>query len=40
MAEWVSVGGPCRRQCDVDETLVCKSCGMSFRRPDDDGANN
>lgn len=30
--KYVSVGGPCRRQCRVDkETLVCQSCNMSFR---------
>jgi predicted Fe-S protein YdhL (DUF1289 family) len=30
--EYVPVGGPCRRQCDVDkETLICQSCNMSFR---------
>ncbi len=30
--EYVPVGGPCRRQCDVDkETLVCKSCGLSYK---------
>jgi len=36
MTEYVSVGGPCRRQCDVDkETFVCKSCGMSYQRVDE-----
>ncbi len=30
--KYVSIGGPCRRQCRVDkETLVCQSCNMSFR---------
>jgi hypothetical protein len=33
MSEWIRVGGPCRRQCDVDsKTLVCHACGMWFRR--------
>jgi predicted Fe-S protein YdhL (DUF1289 family) len=33
MTEYISVGGPCRRQCDVDKkTLVCKSCGMSYKK--------
>jgi predicted Fe-S protein YdhL (DUF1289 family) len=31
MSEYKPVGGPCRRQCDVDkETLVCRSCGLSY----------
>ena len=26
----------CRRQCDVDkETLVCKSCGLSYKVADE-----
>jgi len=34
--KYVSVGGPCRRQCDVDkETLVCKSCGLSYKRQEE-----
>jgi len=33
MSDWIPVGGPCRRQCDVDaKTLVCHSCGMWFRK--------
>ena len=25
-------GGPCRRQCDIDnKTLVCKSCGLNYK---------
>jgi predicted Fe-S protein YdhL (DUF1289 family) len=29
--KWKQYGGPCRRQCDVDEkTLVCQSCGMWY----------
>ena len=32
MTEYEPVGGPCRRQCDVDkETLVCRSCGLSYK---------
>ena len=32
MTAYVPVGGPCRRQCDVDmKTLVCNSCGMSYK---------
>ena len=32
MSEYEPVGGPCRRQCDVDkETLVCRSCGLSYK---------
>lgn len=34
--KYVPVGGPCRRQCDVDkETFVCKSCGLSYKRQED-----
>ena len=35
--KYVPVGGnPCRRQCDVDkETLVCKSCGLSYKKADE-----
>jgi predicted Fe-S protein YdhL (DUF1289 family) len=30
--EYRSVGGPCRRQCDVDKkTLVCNNCGLSYK---------
>ncbi len=35
MSDYVEVGGPCRRQCDVDkETLICRSCGLSYRKVD------
>jgi len=31
--KWKQYGGPCRRQCDVDkDTLVCNSCGMSYKK--------
>ena len=34
MTEWIQVGGPCRRQCDVDkDTLICQSCGMYYGKP-------
>jgi predicted Fe-S protein YdhL (DUF1289 family) len=30
--KYIPVGGPCRRQCDVDkETLVCKNCGLYYK---------
>ena len=33
MTEYISVGGPCRRHGDVDKkTLVCKSCGMYYKK--------
>jgi len=36
VSEWKSEGGPCRRQCDVDmKTMVCKSCGMCYKRVDE-----
>ena len=38
MSDWIPVGGPCRRQCDVDsQTLVCRSCGMWFRKKTTEG---
>ena len=36
MSDYVAVGGPCRRQCDVDkETLVCRSCGLNYKQDDE-----
>lgn len=36
MTEYEPVGGPCRRQCDVDkETLVCRSCGLNYKQVDE-----
>ena len=35
MSKFKAVGGPCRRQCDVDKrTLVCRSCGLSYQITD------
>tara|TARA_B100001564_G_C20668487_1_gene684911 strand:- start:5980 stop:6096 length:117 start_codon:yes stop_codon:yes gene_type:complete len=37
MTNYKKIGGPCRRQCDVDkETLVCNSCGMYYGKVDKD----
>jgi predicted Fe-S protein YdhL (DUF1289 family) len=31
MSDYIQQGGPCKRQCDVNEkTLVCRSCGMYY----------
>ena len=36
MSKYEAVGGPCRRQCDVDkETLVCRSCGLNYKQVDE-----
>ena len=35
MSNFKAVGGPCIRQCDVDkQTLVCRSCGLSYQITD------
>ena len=37
MTKYIQIGGPCKRQCDVDKkTLVCNSCGMYYGKVETD----